>query len=145
MRLAVTLEAARLVRAPRAAVWRAFCELTGWDDWGRPGAAGAGPRLVLGVGPLGLTARARGRVLVVREGLEVGWRGRALGITSRQHYRFVDQPRGTLMEFREELEGWALLLTRPFYSPRRQSGLGQAWLAQLAARAEGPGAFSRRA
>jgi hypothetical protein len=141
--LKLTLEAARLVRAPRQLVWRVFSDLTAWPDW-NPLSRGQAPgqslepgaRLDLWLRPLGLPLLVRAQVLEAIPAQAVGWRGGAWGITSEQHYTFEDHGPQTLVGFQESLSGWPLLLARPFYSPRDLSQQAQAWLKALARQAE---------
>ncbi len=130
MKLTLTLTASRLVRAPRQLVWRVFAELTDWPSWDP---AGGG---VMTVRPLGWPVRARARVTLARAGELVAWRVAWWGLASSQSYAFADAPGGTMVEAREEISGWTLLLLQPFYSPKRLSGEGGRWLKDLAARAE---------
>jgi hypothetical protein len=143
VKLNLTLEASRLVRAPRATVWQVFSDLTAWPAWNPQsprqapgGQLRAGARLDLWLRPLGLPLMVRAQVVEANPGQAVGWRGRAWGITTDQRYTFSDQGRHTLVGFRETLSGWTLLLARPWYSPRDLSGQAQQWLQALAARAE---------
>jgi hypothetical protein len=71
-----------------------------------------------------------------RAGEAAAWRARWWGLTSLHSYRFADAPGGTMVEGREEITGWAILLLRPFFSPRRLSGQSGRWLTELAHRAE---------
>jgi hypothetical protein len=125
--LRLTLSASRLIPAPPSAVWRAFCRLMAWPP--QPGRA-----VLL---PLGRGER------VPLEGVEwrpeqwAAWRARWRGVAVRQRVEFRPMGRGTLVESREELEGWALLWWRLWYSPRRLGRRMQGWLSALAAAAEG--------
>lgn len=139
MSLTLTLEASRLVRAPRQRVWQVFSDLTAWPQWNPqcPGSApreglSRGARLDLWLKPLGLPVMVRAEVVEAEEGQAVAWRGRAWGITTHHRYTFSDKGRDTLVVFRESLSGWPLLLARPFYSPRGLSLQAQAWLQALA-------------
>lgn len=135
MKLTLTLTAERLVRAPREVVWRVFAEAMDWPAWG-PDGAGGGLGAALAVKPLGWPIRARAWVEQARAGEAVAWRARWWGLTSRHSYIFADAPGGTLVRGREEITGWAILLLRPFFSPRRLSGQSGRWLTELALRAE---------
>ncbi|MBI5523918.1 MAG: SRPBCC family protein [Desulfarculus sp.] len=142
MNLRLTLEAARLVRAPRPLVWRVFSDLTAWPAWNphcRQAPAGGlepGARLDLWLRPLGLPLMVRAQVTEAVAAQAVGWRGRAWGISSQQRYTFSDQGPHTLVGFTEVLSGWPLLLARPVYSPRYLSMQAQEWLKALAGEAE---------
>lgn len=153
MKLNLTLEASRLVRAPRDRVWQVFSDLTAWPSWNPqcPGQAPraslhAGARLDLWLRPLGLPLSVRAEVVEADPARAVSWRGRAWGITTQQRYTFRDQGRHTLVGFSESLGGWPLLLARPWYSPRTLSLQAQAWLQALASQSEsGVPAEGRRA
>ena len=143
MNLGLTLRASRLVHAPRPLVWQVFSDLTAWPAWNSlcrreapRGALEKGAHLELWLKPLGLPIMVRAEVVEAIPGQAVGWRGRAWGITSEQRYTFGDQGPHTLVGFDESLSGWALLLARPLYSPRRLSQQAQAWLQALAHQAE---------
>lgn len=143
MNLTLTLAASRLVRAPRQLVWRVFAEITDWPSWDP---AGGG---VMTVRPLGWPVRARATVTRARPGELVAWRVAWWGLVSSQSYTLTNAPAGgmdgtmpgTLVEAREEITGWALLLLQPLYSPGRLSAESERWLKELATRAE---ALARR-
>ncbi len=135
MSLSLCLTASRLVTAPRDRVWRAFVELMGGEEMLRQ--EGPGPSLELGFRPLGLRVVAAATGLESEPGRRVCWQGRAWGLAVRRVFVFRGAPGGTLVESREEIRGWPLLLLRPWYSPRAMGRANQAWLAELAARAEG--------
>lgn len=142
MKLRLTLEAARLLRAPRPLVWQVFSELTAWPAWNphcRQAPAGSlheGARLEIMLRPLGLALTVRAQVTEAVPAQAVGWQGRAWGITSAQRYTFSDQGAHTLVSFSESLSGWPLLWLRPLYSPRRLSLQAQDWLKALAMECE---------
>lgn len=151
MRLTVTLEASRLVRAPRPVVWRVFSDLTAWPEWNplcskatiEPRRAGqAAPLEQEGLGfsfglrPLGWPVTVRATVRAARPGELVAWQGRCWGVTSLHTYTFTDAPGGTLVHSHEEITGWTLLFLRAFYAPRRLSELNHQWLKALAQRSE---------
>jgi len=130
--LEISLEAARLVRAPRRSVWRAFCRQAGLPPDPAPGR-----RLRLALSPLGLRIRIPARVTACRPQKSIAWQARWLGIRARHHFTFSDHPQGTWIASREHLRGWTLLPLRLVYSPRRLARLTQDWLAQVAQGAEG--------
>jgi len=124
--LRVVISASRTIPAPPAAVWRAFCRLAAWPP--PPGGA-----VLL---PLGRRERVPVEEVAWRPGQWAAWRGRWRGVAVRQRVVFRPVGRGTLVEWREELEGWALIWWRLCYSPRRLGRGVQAWLSALAAAAE---------
>lgn len=133
--LTLTLEAQRLVRAPRARVWRAFCRQAGLPAGQTDPAPGR--RLRLTLSPLGLRIRIPARVTACRPQESIAWQARWLGIRAQHHFTFSDHPQGTWIASREHLRGWTLLPLRLVYSPRRLARLTQDWLAQVAQGAEG--------
>lgn len=132
MKFSLTLSSRRLIRAPEQRVWLALCRISGFDpEKGLPlgGAAFAHP--------LGLKARVPVEAVEFSPGRSLAWRVRWLGIQSQKSVRLIPHGGGTMVESREMLSGWFLLLARPFYSPRRLGEKVNHWLDGLAKASEG--------
>lgn len=144
----MTMEAARVVKAPRALVWRVFSDLVGWPEW-NPHCHGVslegggttldarGCDFSFTLRPLGLPVTVAARVLRSRPGELVSWEGRVWGIRSLHSYRFSDLAgQGTLVQSEEILSGFMLLPLRLAQSPQKMGEMNQKWLAALAAESE---------
>lgn len=130
MKLSVTLNAERLIKAPPRRVWEAFIRLTGLD-------AVDGEQGFL-VNPPGLKVRVPARLLSLEPLRSVAWRAGWLGIQSNREFHFLPEPGGTRVRSVERLEGWPLLAARIFVSPSKLGQKNQDWLGGLAKQAEGP-------
>ncbi|KMY68217.1 hypothetical protein AAU61_00360 [Desulfocarbo indianensis] len=133
MSLSLAMSAARLITVPREKAWSAFLDMMGWDALRRE--EGPRPVLELCVRPLGRRVRAEAAGLEIDPGRRLSWRGQAWGLSVRRDFIFRGAPKGTLVESREKISGWPLLLLRPFISPRAMGQANQAWLEDLARRA----------
>ncbi len=128
------MSASRLIAAPREQVWPAFLELMGWDQiqWDE----GQHPSLELCFRPMGKQVVAEATGLDTDLGRRLSWRGKAGGISVQRDFIFRRAPGGTLVESREKVSGWPLLLLRPLYSPKAMGQANQEWLEELAAQVE---------
>ena len=128
------MTASRLISAPRDKVWPAFLEMMGWEQmhWDES----PHPSLELCIGFMGRQVTAEGTSLDTDPGRRLSWRGKAGGISVRRDFIFRGAPGGTLVESREQVSGWPLLLLRPLYSPKAMGQANQEWLEELAARVE---------
>lgn len=134
MSLTISMTASRLVTAPRDDVWPVFLEMMGWTHL--TGEEGAAPSLELCFRPLGKRVVALATGLEADPGRRLSWQGKAWGISVRREFIFRGAPGGTLVESREQISGWPLLLLRAFYSPKAMGQANQAWLEELASHME---------
>jgi hypothetical protein len=144
----MTLEASRVVKAPRPLVWQVFSDLVGWPSWnphchgvslqgGGASLEARGCDFSFTLRPLGLPIRVAARVLRSTPGELVAWEGRVWGIRSLHSYHFRDLAgKGTLVRSEELLSGLTLLPLRLLSSPKGLGEMNQRWLAALAAEAE---------
>lgn len=126
MSFTLDMTASRRVDAPPAAVWRAFCDMLDMSPQGPPP-----PQVTLR--PLGWRWRVRARVATWRPERQLAWEGSWWGIRLVRGFSFEPVAGGTLVTSREALGGWAVILLRPVFSPRRLGRANQLWLAELAA------------
>ena len=134
MSLTLSMTASRLVSASRKEVWSAFLEMMGWTHL--TGEENAAPSLELCFRPLGKKVVACAANLEADPDRRLSWQGKAWGISVRRDFIFRAAPGGTLVESREQLSGWPLLLLRAFYSPKAMGQANQAWLEELARQLE---------
>lgn len=128
------MTASRLVAAPRERVWTAFLEMMGWAHMS--GDENSSPSLELCFKPLGQRVVAQATGLDVDPGRRLSWRGKAWGVSVRRDFIFRRAPGGTLVESREQIKGWPLLLLRLFFSPKSMGQANQVWLEELASQVE---------
>lgn len=156
MKLSLSLETSRQVRAAPEVVWEAFSAMLDWTLPGRrrgeacevaAGRAG-GPRVGDCLGyrlrPIWLPFSVPAQITRAEPGRELAWSGRWLGISVSRRIVFSPNAEGTWVTSREDLSGWVLALLRPLYSPRRLGEAGQLWMGELARRAEAMARYSSR-
>jgi hypothetical protein len=87
---------------------------------------------------LGFNLKARARIKKLAPFESLVLEGRCLGIGVMQRFDFLKKKKGTLMVFKEELNGWLLALFALFTDLKAQGKLNQDWMASLAEQAERP-------
>ena len=134
-----------MIEAPREVAWGAFADLTCWANWNSvltrvsPGgdaslAAGGGFSCCLRpfVAPIPFAVR----VELVEPPHRLLWTAERWGVRGTHWFFFSEREGGTLCESAEELTGFTVALTGPFFPLWRFRGLTRRFLEDLKAEAE---------